>query len=330
MLDHYDRVFVTGGSGFVGRRLIRRLTDGGLEVRALARSESSAQVVADDGAEPVRGDLSDDEALRSGMSGCGLVVHAASKVDEWGAKEAFAETNIRGTERVLEAARDSGVERLVHLGTEAVCATGDPLVDIDESAPYAEFPVSLYAWSKKEAEQVVLAADSDGLEVVVVRPRFVWGAGDRSLLPGVVEAVEDGRFAWLDGGRYRTSTCHVDNAVEGVVRAADRGEPGEVYFVTDGDPVEYRSFVTELLATREVAPPDREMPRWIARSAAVVGEGVWRLFRLDGHPPVTRTATDLLGVEVTIDDGKARRELGYVPVTTRDEGREEMRDEESA
>ncbi len=328
MLEAIDRIFVTGGSGFVGGRLIERLVAGGIEVRALARSESSAERVAAAGARPVGGDLSDEAALAEGMAGCGLVVHAAAKIDQWGRREEFAEVNIRGTERVVEAARGASVDRLVFVGTEAVCADGSPMVEVDESEPYAEFPVSLYAWSKREAERAVLAADPAHLEAVVVRPRFVWGAGDRSLLPGFVDAVERGRFAWIGGGRHRTSTCHVDNAVEGLIRGAAYGEPGEVYFVTDRQPVEFREFVTELLATREVVPPDRELPRWLARWSAVVAEGVWRLFRLDGTPPVTRTAADLLGVEVTIDDSKAAERLGYAPVTSRAEGLEEMRGEE--
>ena len=321
----FSRVFVTGGSGFVGGKLLRRLDELGVPARALARSEGSAQAVEEAGADAVRGDLSDIEAMADGMRGCDLVVHAAAKVEQWGSREAFAQVNIQGTENALAAARQAGVSRFVHVGTEAVLAEGQPLENVDEMYPMADNPVSNYAWSKGEAEKRVREANSETLETVVVRPRLIWGAGDRSILPGILEAIEAGTFAWMDGGHYLTSTTHVDNVIEGLLLAAERGRGGEVYFVSDGTPVEFREFVSEMIRTQGVEPPDREVPRWLARFAATMAELTWRILPLSGEPPATHTATDLLGVEVTIDISKARRELAYRPPTSRKEGLEELR-----
>ena len=314
------RAFVTGGSGFIGHALVRRLVQSGAGVRALARSEASARRLSEAGAEPVRGDLSDPAAMRAAAAGCELAFHAAARLGGWGPWEEFEQVNVRGTRAALEACRAAGVRRFVHVGTEAAVIAGDPLRGADESAPLRPGSKAYYCASKAMAEQEVRSAARDGFETVVVRPRFVWGPGDTTLLPGLVQAVESGRFAWIGGGRQRTSTTHVDNVVEGLLVAAERGHPGEAYFVTDGEPVVFRDFVSRLLRTQGVEPPSRGLPLPLARAAAAVGETLWRRLRLGGEPPVTRTTVWLSALEVTIDISRARHELGYEPRTSIDEG----------
>src|SRR6478672_289176 len=249
--------FVTGGSGFVGGRLIERLRRDGHDVRALARSEQAASRVAELGAEPLRGELGDVAALRAGADGCELAFHAAATLGDWGSREDFERGNVQGTKNVLGACADAGVRRFVHVGTEAALMAGEPLVEVDESAPLRPDSPVLYSSTKAQAEQAVLAASRDGFETVAVRPRFVWGRGDTTLLPAMVDLVRGGRFAWIAGGRHRTAITHVDNTVEGLVLAAGSGHPGNAYFVTDGEPVVFREFVSQLLRTQGVEPPAR-------------------------------------------------------------------------
>jgi nucleoside-diphosphate-sugar epimerase len=319
------RAFVTGGSGFLGRRLIAALIERGVAVGALARSEASAIAVRGAGAAPVRGDLDDVAAMTAGMKENGevgvvdVVFHAAAHVGQHGRLADFLRDNVTGTENVLAAARAAGVRRFVHVSTEAVLADGQPIVRADETRPYPERPAGPYPISKGLAERAVIAANRPGdFETVAIRPRFIWGNGDTSVLPELVDAVRKKRFAWIGGGRYLTSTCHVANVVEGALLAAERGGSGEIYFLTDGEPVEFRAFMTELLGTQGVDPGDREVPRWLARTAAALTGWLPR-------PPVTRTAIALVGGEVTVDDAKARRELGYVGKMTREAGLVEMR-----
>jgi nucleoside-diphosphate-sugar epimerase len=318
-------VFVTGGSGFIGGRLIRRLVADGRRVRALARSDDAAAKLAGAGAEPVRGDLSDPAGLRAGAEGCELAFHAAAAVLEWGPREEFVRANVDGTKHVLDACREAGLRRLVHVGTEAATMAGQPLVRIDETALLRPDSKADYCATKAMAEQAVRAANGDGLETVVVRPRLVWGEGDTTILPGVVEAVHAGRFRWIAGGRHETSTTHVDNVVEGLVRGAERGRPGEAYFVTDGDPVVFRDFITELVGTQGVEIPDRGLPKRLAGAVAVGSEAVFRTLRLKGAPPLTRMAYWLSALECTIDISKAREQLGYAPVRTIEDGMAELR-----
>lgn len=316
--------FVTGGSGFIGGALIKRLLDEGWDVRALARSEGSAAVVADRGAQPVRGDLDDVAAMREGARGADVTFHAAAHLGEWGKREEFERGNVQGTRNALAASREAGVRRFVHVGTEAALMHGEPLVMVDESAPLQPRSKALYSATKAQAEMAVLEANGE-LETVVVRPRLVWGLGDTTIMPGVRAAADSGRWAWIGGGTHRTSTTHVDNVVEGLWLGATKGAPGGVYFVTDGEPVVFRDFFTRLLATQGVDLGDKKLPRGVAGAVAAIGEAAWRALPLGGQPPVTRLAYWLASQECTIDIGRARGELGYAPVRTIDEGMEELR-----
>jgi nucleoside-diphosphate-sugar epimerase len=272
----------------------------------------------------VRGELADTASMAAGAAGCEVAFHAAAQLGDWGKRENFERGNVAGTRNALAAARQAGVRRFVHVGTEAALLAGDPLIEVDERAPLRFDSPALYSSTKARAEQAVIEANRDGLETVVVRPRFVWGRGDTTLLPAMVEMVRTGRFAWVGGGRQRTSTTHVDNAVEGLVLAAQRGAPGGVYFVTDGRPVVFRDFVTRLIETQGVTPTGRSVPAPVANAVATGGEAGWRVLSLPGRPPLTRLAVWLSALETTIDITRARTELGYAPVRTIDEGLEEL------
>jgi nucleoside-diphosphate-sugar epimerase len=312
--------FVTGGSGFIGGALVRRLRADGWEVRALARSDSSARRVADAGAEPAPGDLDDAAALRAGAEGCEVAFHAAAALGEWGRREDFERGNVTGTRNALAACREAGVRRFVHVGTEAALLAGQPLVNVDETAPLRPDSKALYSRTKARAEQVARAGGA-----VVIRPRLVWGPGDTTILPALSDAVRRNRFAWIGGGTHRTSTTHVNNVIEGLMLGAQKGEPGEAYFVTDGEPQVFREFVTRLLATQDIQAPDKSVPRPIPGALATIGEAAWRVLPLPGQPPVTRLAYWLASQECTIDISRARRDLGYSPVTSVDQGMEELR-----
>lgn len=315
------RAFVTGGSGFVGKRLIAALVGSGVEVRALARSDRAAEAVRKVGAEPVTGELGaagDTEAMTAGMAGCDVVFHAAAFVEEHGPWEMFQRATVDGTVHALAAAKAAGVKRFVHVGTEAVLADGKPIVQADETRPLPPNPAGPYPKSKGMAERAVVAANGGGLETVVVRPRFIWGLGDTNLTHKIIEAVQHKRFAWIGGGRYLTSTCHVANVVEGALLAAEKGTPGGIYFLTDGEPVEFRAFLTALLGTQGVVIGERSIPHWMASVAASLTGWMKR-------PPVTKTAVALVGHEVTVVDAKARKELGYVGRMSREAGLAEMR-----
>ncbi len=303
--------FVTGGSGYLGRNLIRTLRARGVAVRALARSAAAAATVSALGAAVVHGDLDEEQVLQTAMHGCDVVYHAAAIADVWGDPQQFQRVNIDGTAHVLAAARAAGVPKLVHVSSEAVLIDGRPIRWADEQVPRPRTPLGLYPWSKGQAEESVLAANSADLTTVIVRPRFIWGNDDSTVLPRLVKSVQAGQFAWIGGGRHLTSTCHVANVCVGMLQAAAHGQGGAIYFLTDGLPVELRTFLRDLLATQDVDAGQRVLPLWLAKPLASATELVWRGLRLSSLPPLDRTTVALIGQEVTVNDSRARDELGY-------------------
>ena len=309
MTELERKAFVTGGSGFIGGRLIRRLVAEGWGVRALARSDAAAARVEELGAQAVHGDLDNGAALRGGAHGCAYAFHAAAHLGAEGDWDAFERVNVGGTKNVLAACRDAEVRRFVHVGTEAALLAGEPLIEADERTPLRPDSPAAYSATKARAEIEVLTASEQGVfETVSIRPRFVWGVGDTTLLPAIVEQVRAGKFAWVAGGRNRTSTTHVDNVVEGLLCGALRGVPGNAYFVLDGGgPVVFREFVSELLRSQGVEPPSRSVPRFVARFA------------------VPRFVYWVTTQDCILDDTKARQTIGYAPVRSREEGLAELR-----
>lgn len=220
-------------------------------------------------------------------------------------------------DRAMCSTRASQPERASWVGAFARSKRADSLISALGATPVHG--------DLENVEQFVREANSPELETVVLRPRFVWGTGDTSVLPGIIDKIQHGQFAWIGGGHQLTDTTHVDNAVEGLLLALDRGQPGQAYFVTDGAPVVFRDFATDLVATQGVEIPNRSMPYGLARGVATTAEFIWRVFRLKGQPPVDYLSVWISGQECTINISKATNELGYTPVITRENGLRALR-----
>ena len=315
------RILITGASGFIGGAIAARLAEEHEVFGLSRRPESDAKVTAL-GATPVRGDLL---SLSSGdLPPLDVVIHCAAWVEPWGTRAEFHAVNVDGTQRALAAARAAGARRFIHMSTEAVLWKGQHLREVDETHPLVDRSPYLYAETKAEAERRVLAANDDGFQTLALRPRFVWGPGDETLAPEIASMVESGAFVWLDGGRARTSTTCISNLVQAVVLALEAGRGGEAYFVTDGEVSSFREFVPRMMAPYGVTMPERSVPAWVVRPIARVVEGVWRLLRLRSRPPLLRHAVDLMCCDSVLLDDKARRELGYAPVVSVEEGLEQL------
>lgn len=288
-------VFVTGGSGFIGQVLVRRLLGAGHSVGVLVRSEASAAKIRVLGAEPVRGELTDSLTWRDELTGRDVVFHLAAETDVTADRARHELVTVRGTRAAVEAARHAGVPRFVHCGSEAALLAGAPLVDIDETAPLRPDSEAAYSATKAVAEKIVLDANAPGFATVSIRPRFVWGPGS-FLVEGLAAAAKAGEFAWIDGGRHTTDVTFVENAVEGLVLGWQRGRPGQAYFVTDRHRVTLRDFLETQF---EIYGADAAIPDMDAETAA-------------GEVPVP--ARWFLGQECTLRTDKAVLELGYEPV----------------
>lgn len=311
--------FVTGGSGFVGSRLIARLLRDGWSVRALARSPDGLAAVERLGATPIEGDLDHGATLRAGMAGCEVAFHVAAHFKLWGPRATFDRVNVAGTRALVSvAAQTASVRRVVGVSAAAV-VMGDPrpMLGADETLPLQARAFAPYSSSKAAGERVLLEANGrrPGFETLAIRPPFIWGAG-MPALDHMAERVRAGRWQWVGGGAQAMSTCHVDNLCAALALAADRGRGGEAYFVSDGEDGTLKSVLSALLATRGVVAPDRSAPFGVAWATAGLMGLAWRTLGLRGEPPLTRQMLRLIGQPFTISIDKARRELGYAPQVT--------------
>lgn len=319
------RLFLTGGSGYVGRNLIRHFSALGVEVIALVRTDAARRVVESLGAVPFEGDLFSQQ-LADGMAGCQALIHAAADTSHGPASEAQRRTNVDGTRHVFAAAVHAGIQRAIHLSTESVLLDGRPLADASERTRYPDRPAGGYSATKAEAERIALAAADKGVGVCVIRPRFVWGRDDTTALPQLLAAVDTGKFAWIDGGHYMTSSTHIANLVHGIERALIAGTPGEIYFIADAGAIEFRTFISAMLESQGRRVPDKKVPRWLVYAIAAIGERIAGVTGGRWCPPVTLQALAPSAVTVTVDIAKACRELAYNPTVSREQGLAELRD----
>ena len=291
------QAFVTGGSGFIGRVLVRRLLAEGHSVRVLVRSEESAAKVSALGAEAVRGELTDPATWRDAVTGSEVVFHLAAETDISADRARQELVTVRGTQAAVNAARHANVPRFVHCGTEAALLAGDPLAEVDETAPLRPDSEAVYCAVKADAEKIVLDANAPGFATVSIRPRMVWGP-ESILIDMLIEMAKAEQFAWIEGGRHTTDITFVDNCVEGLMLGWQRGRPGQAYFVTDRHRVTFREFWETIFEIYGIDKPTAELD---AEAAA-------------GAIPVP--ARWFLGQTCTLRTDKAVTELGYKPIVS--------------
>ena len=324
------KVFVTGGSGFVGGALVHRLVAEGHEVMALARSGSSIQRVQAAGAEAVPGDLA--ELGRAGspapiwlakLREADAVVHVAAHMEFWGPDSLFEQAN-HGPPGALHAASvAAGVRRFVLISAASVSTGSQRHPVVDESTPEGR-PNIAYSRVKLATERALLKAHSENTELVVLRPPFIWGHGMKTINE-MVKVAEAGRFAWIDHGKHIVDFVHVENLAGAAILALTRGRHRGVYYVTDGTPMPIRDFLTPLLATRGVdLSKSRSVPLAMAAPLAAMMDRTARLLRRKTAPPLTNWLVSFTGRDRSYDITAARRELGYSPDVTVEKGLAEM------
>ncbi len=317
------RLFVTGASGFVGGAATQALGLSGHTVRAMSRSAASDPVIAERGATPVRCDLENVTAEHLGDADA--VVHCAAFVEQWGPAEAWKRFNVDGTARMLKASRDAGAKRFIHISTESVLWRGQHLSGVDETYPRAPNSPYPYSWTKARAEELVENASTAEFQTIILRPRFIWGPGDTTLLPVIEHMAKTGQWQWIDNGKAKTSTTHIANLVHAIELALTKGTGGQAYFILDDGTRTMKEIISAIAATRGITLPDKSVPSWAADALAGVAEGAWRAFNLKGQPPVTRFGAMIMSRESVLIDAKARRDMGYAPVISVEEGLRQLR-----
>lgn len=309
------KILVTGGGGFVGGYIVERLLARGYAVRSIGRSPQPELVAK--GVEVVCGDLTDATAVSAACEGVGAVFHVAARAGVWGSWESFYGPNVIGTRNVLSACRKWQVKRLVYTSTPSVVFNGDSIRGGDESLPYGKNWLCHYAETKALAEQEALAANSEKLQVVALRPHLIFGPGDPHLLPRVVESVKAGRLRIVGDGSAKVDVSYVGNVADAHLDAFDaleRGKgAGQAYFISQGEPVDLWSWLNSILEGLGQPPLTQKIPRPLAYGIGALCEGVWKVLRRRTDPPITRFVAVELAKDHYFDIRKAQHVLGYQP-----------------
>jgi len=317
------KALVTGGGGFLGGALVRRLVAEGASVRSLHRGAYPELDAL--GVSTVRGDVADLSVVRRAVAGCDVVFHVAAKAGISGRAAAYRATNVVGTRNVIAACLAAGVPRLVHTSTPSVVHAGADLVGADERLPYATHFSSPYPATKAIAERDVLRSNGPALATVALRPHLIWGPGDTQLVPRILERACRGRLRFVGDGRSLIDSTYVDNAVDAHLLAAAalggaRPAAGRAYFISQGEPLALMTLVNRILAGAGLPPVTATVPFPVAYAAGAVAEAVFAVLRREDDPPMTRFLARQLATAHWFDISAARRDLGYAPIVSIDEG----------
>jgi len=308
------KILVTGGSGFLGSAICTQLRSRGDEVIAYQRGNSKHLEKL--GVSVVRGSITDAQQLENAMRGVDAVIHTAAKAGIWGPYDEYYQPNVVGTENVIAACQNNGVNKLVFTSSPSVVHGGGDIEGGDESLPYPDHFNSPYPATKALAEQQVIAANGPDLRTVSLRPHLIWGPGDNHLLPSLVDRAKSGKLR-LPGPDKLIDTVYIDNAAKAHLLALDKlaTDPGTVggktYFISNDEPLPQREIIGGLLKAAGLDVDIQAISPHIAIAAGTVLESVWKLFKLKSEPPVTRWSAEHLSTAHWYDISAAKRDLGY-------------------
>ncbi len=317
------KALVTGGGGFLGGAIVRALLNRGDQVRSFSRGDYPSLRAL--GVELFRGDLAEEAGLRRAVQGCEVVFHAAAKTGIWGPLREYFQTNVEGTRNVLAACRSQGVPRLVYTSSPSVIFDGRDMAGVNESVPYPRRYLAHYPRTKAEAEKRVLAANSEGLATVVLRPHLLWGPEDTQLVPRILERGRKGRLRRIGNSECKVDSTFIDNAAEAHLAAADRLKPnspvaGKAYFISNGEPYPLWDLINRILAAGGISPVKKTVSPQMAYALGCVLEGIYSVFRLPGEPPMTRFLAEELSTAHWFDISAAKKDFGYEPRVNLEEG----------
>jgi len=315
------KVLVTGGAGFLGGAIVKRLVARGDKVRSISRSYYPE--LEQMGVEQIQGDISHRSDVERACLDRELVFHVASKFGIWGDYEAYYQTNVIGTRNIIDACRTRNVARLIYTSTPNVVFSGKHEEGINESAPYpAKFPAH-YPRTKALAEQKVIKAADDGLKTIVLRPHFMWGPGDNHGFPRVVARAK--RLKIIGNGSNLIDVTYIDDAVDAHLLAAEKlGQnpalSGRVYFISQGEPYPAWGMINNFLKVAGLDPISRSVPHRVAWLVGACLELIYTLFKIKGEPFMTRYLADVCATSQWFDISAARKDLGYQPQVSIEEG----------
>lgn len=305
------KIFLTGVSGFVGKNLMAFLIKQGHDVIGHVRTDQGPNDHLSQKLSHVN--LLNPNEVQDELSDVDVVIHCAALVSIWSSPEAFYQNNVLVTKILLESAKQAGVQRLIFLSCASVVMQDrQALLNISESLPLSNRDELPYVKSKALAEALVIEAATESFKTIALRPAFIWGQGD-IIDRQIGQAANNGKFGWFNQGDYLYSTCYIENLYLAVSRALTSDLFGEAFFITDGEPVSFRSFMSERLRIGGFPIPSLSISNRFAWALARFTENGWKYLPLKGFPPITREIVRLTGLPFTLSIEKAKQQLDYHP-----------------
>ncbi len=314
-LNENDRILVTGATGLVGSHFAEQARQRGFHVRALCRSSAASDLLQECGVEIVEGDLSNTESLKTACDGATVVVHCAAKVGDWGPTEDYRRINVDGTRSLLDAAQDTGsLQRWIQISSLGVYE-GTDHYGTDESTAPCITGIDGYTLTKVESEQLVTDDISNRqLPAVVLRPGFIYGPRDRTVLPRLMEKLSTKKFAYLGATDKLMNNTFVANLCEAIWLGIERDDcVGEVFNIRDPRAVSKKEFMDTICQVAGYEIPQKVVPLHIARILAAVMEKTWKLLGKQSAPLVNSARVKFLGLNQDFSIHKATERLGYAP-----------------
>jgi nucleoside-diphosphate-sugar epimerase len=274
--------------------------------------------------------LADRQAVRDAFEDTELVFHVAAKAGIWGKYSDYYKTNVAGTRNVIEACLRNRVPKLVFTSTSSVAFGREDIRNANEEEALPKKYLAAYLETKAAAERLVIEANSSTLATVTLRPHLIWGPGDTQLFPRIAQRRLANRLMFIGSGANLVDSTYIDNAAQAHIDAAKRLKPGSppagrAYFISQGDPRPVRYMINTILDAAGLSPVTRSIPLPVAYLAACVLEAGYRMFRVADEPPVTRLSVLELGRDHYFDISAARRDFGYYPAVSIEEGLERLR-----
>lgn len=311
------KVFITGGGGFLGGYIVDKLLERGYQVTNYSRGHYPELEAK--GVRCERGSLDQPEKLTKAMAGHDVCFHVASKVAMWGKNSDFLDTNLLGTEFVIKAMKENGINKLIYTSTPSVVFEDHSISGGNESLPYAGKSLSRYGKSKALAEERVLESADDEFYTIALRPHLVFGPGDQNLIPRLIDSAKKGKLKIVGSGENQVDVLYVENAADAHLCALDRmlEDPksisGQAFFLGQG-PVKLWDFINGILKHYKVKPVTKKINAKIAFKIGHAFEIFSDLFGLyNWNPPMTRFVALQLSCDHYFDHSKARELLKWEP-----------------
>lgn len=316
-LNDSDLILITGATGLVGSHFAEQMRKRGYRVRALVRKPSQCTDLVSWGVDLVEGDMTNRDSLRRASNGVTVVVHCAAKVGDWGPTEAYRSVNVDGLRDLLEAVEaQTTLKRFVHVSSLGVYPARDHY-GTDEFEPVSTTGIDGYTLTKVEAENLVREHIRERqLPAVVLRPGFIYGPRDQTIIPKVLARLKSGGFKFLGTGQQLLNNTYVGNLVEAIFLAIEKDDVvGEVFNITDDRLVSRREFIGTLCDNAGIPVPNKSVPLPVAKKLANLMEGLYRLLGKQEAPLLSSARIKFLGLNLDYSIDKARRILGYKPST---------------